>query len=539
MEFFGLNITRTNLKATPKIQRPIGDVAEVPIRDDSLFKAYIPGYLYRPPYGYPRRDNVPLIRNLAKNPYIYSVIKTLQDEAASTAYDIVYKKDVEPTPALDKIREEILDFFDNPNNNKESFADLRRKVVKDISEVDSGVWIKVFNRGGAMTQIFCHDGASFLKNPDVHGYIGNREDYVPAMQNEFQLKDAADIYTAPVNQEIIKLYDARYKSTAAYFQFGFTGNAMPVPFGKRELIYMMANPRSDSIYGLSPIAILADIIMSLVYGSMYNLDFYMNNNMPEGILSIVGADPAQVKRIREKLTSRVQTTENLFGKKRRVGFRIPVTNMPADYKHFSLDPKAMEIISQQQWFTKLVWACFGVTPDEMGFTEDSNRSTGQVQHKVYKRKAVRPMLGTIKYHIDKEIIPEWGEEAFKALEFQFDDYDLDEDLLKHDLYQKQVLLGIKTPEMIANELGIDYEEVRKTKETDAADQQDWYGEDDEPGEPGEKGEREEKPDPKIKSKKDPAANTLLEKHMKKGLKERGKKIIQALETLSKGSIGKV
>jgi hypothetical protein len=146
---------------------------------------------------------------------------------------------------------------------------------------------------------------------------------------------------------------------------------------------------------------------------------------------------------------------------RKINFKIPITNQPVDFKSFQLDPKTMQIIEQQSWFSKLVWSCFGVGSDMMGFTEDSNRATGQNQYTAYKRKAVRPLLEIIKYHIDMELIPEFGELAYESFEFKWDDYDIDEDKKKHDLYEQQIRMGVNTPEMIADELGIDFTKVKE------------------------------------------------------------------------------
>jgi hypothetical protein len=50
------------------------------------------------------------------------------------------------------------------------------------------------------------------------------------------------------------------------------------------------------------------------------------------------------------------------------------------------------------------------------------------------------------------------------LEFAFEDYDLDEDIKKHTLYAAQIQMGIKTPEMVAEEEGIDIGKLQESKE---------------------------------------------------------------------------
>lgn len=445
-------------KAEPTSSGSVGDVS-VNMNDTGLLKAYIPEFLYKPPFGYPRKENIPLIRQLAKNPYVFSVIKTLADEAASTDWDVVYKEEAEPSEALDKIIKEIKYFFDNPNNNKESFQQILRTVVKDIAEIDSGIIIKAFNQAGQFTQIFARDGGSFLKNPDIYGYIGDREEIIEPISVNFAVTPESPDWTARLHQ-----YGLAYSQSAAYFQYGTTAVSLPVPFGRREVIYMMQNPRSDNIYGISAIQILADIITTLVFGSHYNLDFYMNNNMPEGVIQVLGADQDQITAFRQRFDAQFRKKDETTGFMRKTGFKFPIINQEAKFTPFQLDPQVMQIIEQQSWFTKIVWACFGVTADEMGFTENSNKAVSQTQTAVFKRKAVRPMLNLIKYHIDKEIIAEWGQEAFENLEFKWNDYDLEEDIKKHQLYESQIRMGIKTAEMIAEEEGIDVEQLKAGKE---------------------------------------------------------------------------
>jgi hypothetical protein len=302
-------------------------------------------------------------------------------------------------------------------------------------------------------QIFARDGASFLKNPDIYGYIGNRANIIEPVN---------DGDTNSFNElQRMKFYELAYKDQAAYFQYGATAGAMPVPYGKDEVVYLMQNPKTDSIYGQSPIALLSDILYTLIYGSQYNLDFYMNNNMPEGFMSIIGGNEKSLKAMKQRFESVFREKDVNTGFMKRMAFRLPWTSHEVKFTPFQLDPKTMQIIEQQTWFTKIVWACFGVTPDEMGFTDNSNRATGETQSQISKDKAVKPILELLQYHINQEIMPEFG---FDDLEFRFVDYNLDNEHKKYDLYQKQVNLGVMTPEMVAEAEGIDVAKVREAQE---------------------------------------------------------------------------
>jgi len=161
---------------------------------NDIFKAYIPNFLYKPPFGYPRRVNTFALKQLAANPYIFSVIKTLADEISSIEWSVDIKEEYQKGGQSDgEWTEEELNvivkrankFLQNPNGNEESFEQIIRKLVWSICEVDAGVMIKVFNVDGRLKHIMIRDGATFLKNPDIYGYIGNRSQYVAPMEDDW------------------------------------------------------------------------------------------------------------------------------------------------------------------------------------------------------------------------------------------------------------------------------------------------------------------------------------------------------------------
>jgi hypothetical protein len=444
-----------NLKA---LFAPVSFTETASPEADTLNKAFVSSqYLYKPPYGYPRNVDIPTLRLLAKSPYVFMVTQTIIDEIASVEWDVVPKETDEPdavdgtepdvvpgeedhaskkTRLLAQIKE-VKDWFYNPNGNEESFDFLMRAAVRDILEVDAGVWVKTFDHSGKFVQMFARDGGTFLKNPDIHGFMGNRAEYVymPSFDSE----------TAQHNY-----YESFLKVDAAYFQYGFVA-MMPIPFGRREIVYMMRNPRSDSIYGRSPLEILYNTLQTLIYGQNYNLDYYTNNNMPEGVISLLNADKQTIQSFRERLEPQYRFT-NDFGVKVKKFFKIPITNTEVNFVPFQLKPVDMQILEQQRWFCKLVWACFGVTASELGFTEDSNRATEFVQGKVFRRKTVRPLLNLIQYHINTQIMSEFG---YDDLEFRFNDYDIAEDLERHKLWEMQLNNNIRTINEVREDLGLD------------------------------------------------------------------------------------
>ena len=396
--------------------------ADMATGERGYVKRFIPYFIYRPPFGYPRRDiDLVNVRKLAKTPFVFSVIKTVLDELCALEWDIVATEGNDEESLKEK-KKEIKAFFYNPNDNNESFRELLRGLGRDILELDAGVLEKVYNRGGELTQLFTVDGATILKNPDEHGYMGNRVDYVPVITDEGLTQDQIKWY-----------YSSVLKEQAAYFQYNWTGGIWPVPFGKKELIYISSNTQSDSIYGSSPIMILYNVILTLMYATQVNLDSYVGNNLPTGMLSIINANKEQIKSTREYFNQLIMQTDE-FGNNRKKFFNIPITSTDAKYTPFTINAKEMQMLEQQKWYQQLVYKVYGVTPDEMGETSDSNRSTANEQSRIFKRKALKPLLNLIEYNFNTRVM--WELDPSKSLEFKFNSYDIEEEFRKAELNEK-------------------------------------------------------------------------------------------------------
>jgi len=183
-------------------------ITSAQVQNQGMIKRFIPYYIYKPPFGFPRRD-IDLIncRRLARTPFVFSVIKTLLDEITSAKWDILPNEGFTEDEVKEDVKS-IKEFINNPNDNNESFRSIIRAVVRDLFEIDSGVIEKVYNRKGELVELYTIDGSTMLINPDEHGSIRNRLDYVPVM------------YTRDLesNQAQISAYYNNYlKETAAYF----------------------------------------------------------------------------------------------------------------------------------------------------------------------------------------------------------------------------------------------------------------------------------------------------------------------------------
>lgn len=454
----------TELKATnsPLSNDKLTGISEAIVDNQSnnpLFKATVPEFLYRPPFGTPRNIHAPFLREISKNPYIFSIIKTLQDEAASTKWDIVAKEGYEIKEEDETARMKIKNFFLNPNSDNESFSQILRKLIWDISVLDSGVIVKVYNKLNELLQIRVVDGASINKNPDQFGSMASRADFVPL--NIFQ---TAQSNTAASYKQLETQFRSQFDTIAAYYQFSTTVmNSTPIPFGRKELVYIMQHPDSAGVYSVgSPVQASVDIVLSLIFGAKYHLDYFMNGNGPEGIISLPGASQSMTDAFKQKLNATIMTGKDQFGVQRRVGHRMPVVgNENVNFTPLSFPSKDMEIIDQQQWFTKILWMQFGITPSEMGFTEDASKNVDENQSKIARRRGVKPILENIAYHLNTQILPELDE--MNMFEFKWDEVDIDEDIKMRTLQEQEIRMGLKSWQMIAEAEGLDINRLQKDK----------------------------------------------------------------------------
>ena len=427
---------------------------------EGINKAYIPKFLYKPPFGYPRFANLSYVRYLATTPYVEMCINTIINEIAAIEWDIVPKDGMEEQADEAEI-ENIRNFFNNPNTNKESFEEVFvRMPVRDVLEVNSGVLNKVYNMKEEMVEIVARDGATFTKNPDIHGMYTNRDDIilpstiVPDSPDRELLNPYAEITATSA------------RNRAAYFQYGWVTGPIPVPFGKKEIIWIEAMKRTDDHYGYSPVQTLAKSLQMLTYMIEADLEYYNDNNVPKGIIGLDESDADEIKAFKEQWFE-TQRTKDEFGSWKKIMNKVPIVNKTPNFTRIEFSATEMQVIEKQKWYTKMVWASFGVTAVELGYTEDAKGSANQiVQSKVFRKKAINPMLRNLESDYNMSIISEFGyvgtikTKEGKAItkdkyEFKFKKFDVDEETTKYELYKLQTESGLKTINEIRKEEGLE------------------------------------------------------------------------------------
>lgn len=439
------------IKSVPKI----GVYTE---QRNGIHKSFIPRFFYRPPFGYPRMQDITAIRRLARSPYVDMALTTIIDNVAAVDWEVIPEEGYgikgvdDQGPEKEKYKgfvdpeklQHISDFLRNPNSNDETFEEVFiERSVRDMWEIGSGTIVKVFNKKGQLVELVARDAATFTKNPDIQGMYTDREGVLGVRSNIVH-----DQNTAMNPWTDISPAEAREK--AAYFQYGWNSGPMPIPFGRREIVWLEKKLRTYDLYPLSPVEILRQSLQTLIYSIESDLEYYTKNNMTKGILGLENTSSQEIEAFKQQWNQQIYEQDEL-GQFKRKQYTMPILNSVPHFTRLEFSSQEMEVIEKQRWYSKMVWAEFGVTPTELGYTEDSAGQGNQiVQSRVFRKKAVNPTLSIIQQKINREIIPEFGYENIK---FRFKTFDIDEKKNEAELNKILIETGQKTVNEVRKEDG--------------------------------------------------------------------------------------
>jgi SPP1 gp7 family putative phage head morphogenesis protein len=351
---------------------------------------------------------------------VSACVKTLMDEIASLDWDIVAKDGFEYEWVADDIKA-VKGFLSVPNKNGEPFAALLRALLKDILEIDAGVIVKVFDlssydfdelepKSGApvlkpkgerrMTELYVRDGASFLKEIDKFGF------------------------------------------EKGFWQYSYQIPAHPMWFDRDEVVYISEHNRSMSCYGYARTQAVLDIVKSLHYSTLYNKRFFEESPIPDGALSVLDTNESEMRNFMSYWNNEFKAQPH----------KVAIINKDLKWQPFAVSQRELEFLETQKWYFNIIISAFGLSPSELGITDDLNRATSATQSELVKRKGIRPFLKLLESYINCGVVSEFG---FEGVEFQFIYDDPAEKNARLNNYQLELSMGIKTINEVREEQGLE------------------------------------------------------------------------------------
>ena len=244
----------------------------------------------------------------------------------------------------------------SPNPKRSDFRGFIEPVVEDLLTLDAGCVEKEFTYGDQVAYLWDVDGGTFKVstiwdgNPDEPRYF-----WYPDGTEQASMKD-------------------------------------------RELIYMMDNPATYRVVGLSPLETLKMAIDSELGASAYN-DRQMRAPTPDGFLNLgENARPEQVEDFKKFWRQEVSGQGALA---------ILGGTKNANFVKFRESNRDMQFLEWQEYLVRKIAAVFQLSPMDLMLERDVNRSTGEVQRENTEDRGQKPTMGLVSGYLTREVV--WDE----------------------------------------------------------------------------------------------------------------------------------
>jgi len=259
----------------------------------------------------------------------------------------------------------VQDFLWNPNKGKESFKEIREKLIRDEL---------IYGRGG-IEKVVDKDSRKLLEIYSVSG------------------KDIRVMADKKGNLPPTKTY----RLTKHPFSNSKTDNENTIWFDFDELIFVVLNPISRSLYGIKILDNIAFAVGVDILRSNYNGNFFVNGAEASGIISV----PDLNKRAFRAFTSKWKTGHKGAAKSHRLAF----TNSQVKFERMSLSNRDMEFGEYGKELRDKIFSGYGMQPVVMGIVDSTTgKLNSKEQINLYKEGGLRPVLEKEAYYYTLEIL---------------------------------------------------------------------------------------------------------------------------------------
>lgn len=251
----------------------------------------------------------------------------------------------------------LTDLFKTPNPKSESFRGFIEQVVDDLLVLDAGSFEKEFNLRDEVAALWPVDGGTIK--------VSTIWDGEPEEPRYFWYPD---------NFERARLTD-------------------------REFVYMMDNPATYRVVGLSPLETLKLAVDSELGASAYN-DRQMRSAAPDGMLDLgENARSDQIEGFKNMWRAEISGQGALA---------IVGGTKGAKFVPFRQNNRDAQFIEWQEYLVRKIAAVFQLSPQDLMLERDVNRSTSEVQQENTEDRGLRPLLGLVADYLTREVVWDLG-----------------------------------------------------------------------------------------------------------------------------------
>ena len=208
-------------------------------------------------------------------------------------------------------------------------------------------------------------------------------------------------------------------------------------FTPHDVIYRPRYQRSFTPYGFPPTEWVIIRVNTALRKQSLDLAHFTDGNIPDMLASPPdGAlDPNQLREFEEMFNADLAGNDRARAKIKFIPFNMNLRElMPFNY--------STEI---DRWMMNVTVAAFGVTPSELGFTEDVNRATALAQESITYRRGIEGMSAWLKTMFDRLLADDFRS---PDLEWQWHFGKTDDRMLLAQLDQIYSGMGVISPEEV-------------------------------------------------------------------------------------------
>lgn len=270
------------------------------------------------------------------------VIETRKDQIEAFDWEIV---PLDEKAKADQLKSDIktaTSFLERPSLEHD-WSTWLRMSLEDLFVLDAWAIYPRMNRGGKIASLDLIDGATLKRVIDETGRTPLPPD--------------------PAFQQVLKGIPA-------------------VDYTSDDLIYFMRNPRTNRIYGYSPVEQIITTINIAIRRQISQLQYYTEGNIPE---AIVGVDSTwTMSQVMEFQTWFDNTLSGDSAARRKMTF------IPGDASklQFTKDPKLKD--EYDEWLARIVCYSFSLPPT--AFVRQQNRATAEQASDSAKEEGLLPLL---------------------------------------------------------------------------------------------------------------------------------------------------
>lgn len=324
-----------------------------------------------PPEVRGRRLDYPAGYNLQQRPRAYEAVSMEMLRAMADGYDLLRL-------AIETRKDQLarLDWTIQPKAKKDKGDESKMARAEELTEFfqmpdqvhDWDTWLRLL-----LEDLFVLDAPAVYVRPNKAGGVYG-----------FKPLDGATI-----KRVIDDWADTPAPPYAAYQQ-NLKGLAA-VNYTSDQLVYRPRNPRTNKIYGYSPVEQVIMIINIALRRETWQLNFFTSGNLPDALIGVPDDwTPDQITEFQDWFDNRLGGDAS----KRRGG-----TFVPGDVAKSFVQTKENELFGKaEEWLARVICFCFNISPQAL--VKEVNRATADTAKDTAEEEGLEPLKKWIKRLID-------------------------------------------------------------------------------------------------------------------------------------------